>query len=283
MRGERIKIPLKAGHQWPASEWRTDDGPTLNARLVALWFFRGSGPVLEPYILWFFRGLGPDQLSPPPLDLWVEWTHVGSPKISLALRVKFSHTHYCNDCHYIMLLYLLTTCGLSISVARPVSHPLDGHRVLVLGQISTFFQNMIMLHIKLKEWRVEHHAGKCSALTLWTPGVVKRSNYFFAESDLVAYQIKKQYMQTKHFTLHPWPWVGLKDQILNVCRWVYFYWTKYVDTKTKCVLHNWQALVMIWIKVDLRVGKIGFIHLSRFINEHFTKKIFSNKGTNIIE
>ena len=44
IRGGRIKIPLLVGHQWPASEtpfkWRftggADDGPTLNAGLVAL-------------------------------------------------------------------------------------------------------------------------------------------------------------------------------------------------------------------------------------------------------
>ena len=42
---ERIQIPLKAGHQW-AFRWRTHDGPTLNAVMVAFWFFRGSGPVL---------------------------------------------------------------------------------------------------------------------------------------------------------------------------------------------------------------------------------------------
>ena len=50
-RGERIQIPLKAGHYRPTSEtpfkwrlagvlmafcWRADDGPTLNAGLVAL-------------------------------------------------------------------------------------------------------------------------------------------------------------------------------------------------------------------------------------------------------
>ena len=44
MRGDRIQIPLLAGHQWPASEtsiafrWRADDGPTLNDGLVALLF-----------------------------------------------------------------------------------------------------------------------------------------------------------------------------------------------------------------------------------------------------
>ena len=44
MRGERIPIQLKAGHHRPAAKrgmafrWRADDGLTLNAGLVALWF-----------------------------------------------------------------------------------------------------------------------------------------------------------------------------------------------------------------------------------------------------
>ena len=45
MRGGRTQIPLLAGHQRPVSEtpfkwrfadWRADDGPTMNAGLVAL-------------------------------------------------------------------------------------------------------------------------------------------------------------------------------------------------------------------------------------------------------
>ena len=44
--------------------WRADNVPSLNAGLVALWFSRGSGPVLlrYPFALWFFRerkGSGP--------------------------------------------------------------------------------------------------------------------------------------------------------------------------------------------------------------------------------
>ena len=41
---EWIQIPLK---------YRADDGPTLNAGLEALWFFRGSGPVLLKKKLYF--------------------------------------------------------------------------------------------------------------------------------------------------------------------------------------------------------------------------------------
>ena len=41
--------------------WWADDGPTLNADLMALSFFMGSGPVLlrNPIALRFFRGLLP--------------------------------------------------------------------------------------------------------------------------------------------------------------------------------------------------------------------------------
>ena len=52
-----------------AFRWRADDGPTLKAGLAALWFFRGSAPVLlrNPIFLWFFRGNGeggPDPCLP---------------------------------------------------------------------------------------------------------------------------------------------------------------------------------------------------------------------------
>ena len=49
-----------------AFRWRADDCPTLNAGLLALWFFRRSKPVLlrNPIYLWFFRGVGRDTLSP---------------------------------------------------------------------------------------------------------------------------------------------------------------------------------------------------------------------------
>ena len=40
MRGVRIQISLLAGPHWPVRKmvfsWQTDDGPTLNAGLVAL-------------------------------------------------------------------------------------------------------------------------------------------------------------------------------------------------------------------------------------------------------
>ena len=61
MRRERIQIPRKA------FRWRADVDPTLNAGLVALWFYRRSGPVMirNPIFLCFFKG-GPDPLPPPP-------------------------------------------------------------------------------------------------------------------------------------------------------------------------------------------------------------------------
>ena len=49
---------------------RADNGPTLNAGLLALWFFRGSGPVLlrNPACIFVtFREEG----SGPPVPLWI--------------------------------------------------------------------------------------------------------------------------------------------------------------------------------------------------------------------
>ena len=48
--------------------WRTDDGPTLNAGLVALSFFRGSGPVLlrnHTCTFFYFSGGGGVRTPPP--------------------------------------------------------------------------------------------------------------------------------------------------------------------------------------------------------------------------
>ena len=70
-----IPIALKEGHHRPTSEtplkWRFAGGPmvypTFIAGLVALWFYRGSVPVLlRTYIFVFFHrgGGGPDPLSP---------------------------------------------------------------------------------------------------------------------------------------------------------------------------------------------------------------------------
>ena len=54
--------------------WRADECTKLNAGLIDLWFFRGSGPALlrNLIFLWFFRG-GSDPLPPPPPPppLWI--------------------------------------------------------------------------------------------------------------------------------------------------------------------------------------------------------------------
>ena len=72
MRGERIKILLKAGHYWFSSKmcktikmvfcWRADDFPTLNASLVV----RVSGPILlRNPIFCDFSGGGGGVSGPP--------------------------------------------------------------------------------------------------------------------------------------------------------------------------------------------------------------------------
>ena len=86
----RLNGPSSA-HQRNAIEmvlhWRADDGPSLNAGLVALWFFRGPGQVLlrNPIFLWFFRGVRiPCTPPPPPLDiLWIIQHDCTKPPIKI--------------------------------------------------------------------------------------------------------------------------------------------------------------------------------------------------------
>ena len=51
-----------------AFRWRADDGLTLNAGLVALWFLEIRTSIAkEPYSFVIFQGSGgPDPLPPPP-------------------------------------------------------------------------------------------------------------------------------------------------------------------------------------------------------------------------
>ena len=52
----------------PAKRHLNDVSLALDTGLVALWFFRGSGPVLLriPIFLWLFKGGGGPVLLPPP-------------------------------------------------------------------------------------------------------------------------------------------------------------------------------------------------------------------------
>ena len=52
-----------------AFRWRTDDGPTLNAGLVACYFHGIQTSIAKkPYILLFFRGADGVQIACSPLD-----------------------------------------------------------------------------------------------------------------------------------------------------------------------------------------------------------------------
>ena len=64
--------------------WRADDGPTLNAGLTALWFFRGPGPILlRNPIFCDFSGEG----SGPTAPLFI------CPCLSLAYIFLISRNH----------------------------------------------------------------------------------------------------------------------------------------------------------------------------------------------
>ena len=90
MRGEWIQNALKEGYHRPASEtsftfrWRADDGPTLNACLVAL-IFQGiwTSIARKPYIFVIFQG-GQDPLPPSPL--WI--------RACLSRNIFYKHTFF---------------------------------------------------------------------------------------------------------------------------------------------------------------------------------------------
>ena len=80
----RIEMPLKMGHQRPASKtslkWRFSGGPTMAQHWMLAWklctltyfvIFRRSGSILlgNPVFLWFFRGGGGIGHPAPPL--WI--------------------------------------------------------------------------------------------------------------------------------------------------------------------------------------------------------------------
>ena len=73
--------------------WRADGDPALNAGLVALWFSRGSGPVLlrNPIASWFSRGIrtfAPSSGSAPrmePVSSKITGWHVHQSKTLIRL------------------------------------------------------------------------------------------------------------------------------------------------------------------------------------------------------
>ena len=101
---EWIQLPFKMGHHWPASEtpfkWRFAGGPlmapTLNAGLVALWFFRGSGQVLLRNPIFCDLSWGGGGSGPPPPPLWIrtwnllchKYTSLGRSSFCLSIDIN---------------------------------------------------------------------------------------------------------------------------------------------------------------------------------------------------
>ena len=116
MKGGWIKIPLLAGNHRPArgtpSKWRfigvPGDGPTLNAGLVALWFLRGSGPVLLRYPIFYNFPEGVGTPCRPPLDPQMYY---------LFVFVLFTCNQVRNSCSYKVLKRiqdLVNVCRLQV-------------------------------------------------------------------------------------------------------------------------------------------------------------------------
>ena len=66
---KRATIGPSAKRNLMAFRWRANGRPTLNAGLVALRFYRESGPVLQRNPIFFRQGRCPDPLPPPPPPL----------------------------------------------------------------------------------------------------------------------------------------------------------------------------------------------------------------------
>ena len=88
-----------------AFRWRTNDGLTLNSGLVALRFFRGTGPVLlrKPFSV-IFQGVSVPPVVPPPL--WIRpcqsrnfqpcrYVSLVEPVLNRVYRVLHKKTIWC--------------------------------------------------------------------------------------------------------------------------------------------------------------------------------------------
>ena len=96
---ERIEMPLKVGNQWPASQtpfhrWHADNGPPLNAGLVALWFLGDPDQYcLETLYFCYFSGRGGGGFGPTVPPLWIcRWRdlQMKDKKIFTILHSRFA-------------------------------------------------------------------------------------------------------------------------------------------------------------------------------------------------
>ena len=75
-RGERDDPSTEYHNNWPIVGWPVDNGPKLNASLVAFVILQGirTSIAKKPYNFFYFSGgWGRDTLSPPPLDSPMEY------------------------------------------------------------------------------------------------------------------------------------------------------------------------------------------------------------------
>ena len=100
-----------------AYRWRADIGPILNAGFVALWFYRGSGPVLlrNSIFVRFFRGGGggQDALSPylnPQMPRFYPTAHV-FVLVEFALKTHWKR-RYTDAC--VFVLQICVSCAFSM-------------------------------------------------------------------------------------------------------------------------------------------------------------------------
>ena len=130
--------------------WQADDGPTLNAGLVAMWFFKESWPVFlrNPVCLWFFCGVRTPCPPPPWIRAW--------QKMSFNV----------NDIDCILSPQLSTNCGLGLNmwVVNAYCKHILSH-ILILGAM---IQRRVILYHFLTTWM--QRIGRCHVIVARNKG-----------------------------------------------------------------------------------------------------------------
>ena len=91
-----VIICPSAKRHFLAFRWRADDGPTVNAGLVSLWFFRGSRPILLGNPIFCDCSGGPDPLSPlwirACLSSWIgQYVHLNEVVAQVPKSLELAH------------------------------------------------------------------------------------------------------------------------------------------------------------------------------------------------
>ena len=118
-----------------AFPWQADDGPTLNAGLLALWFSRGTGPVLlgKPIALLFCRGLGSDShfSTLHPHLFWIGAWYECFNQCALAAMCLMFFVYFSRCCRFFDALWFRhVICGSIGGQGVRTPPPLENYKMI---------------------------------------------------------------------------------------------------------------------------------------------------------